>query len=72
MMLDEIGYAQELKSGIRCGGHGTARVYHDSAETVRHCFAVQREQEAETEACRLAELAYERHLENRGHWASLG
>jgi hypothetical protein len=67
MQLDDFGYAAELATGIRCGAHGRVKVYHDSTETVRYCYAKMRSDIAEQEAEAAAELAYERHLEDRGY-----
>lgn len=68
MQVDDFGYAQELASGIRCGAHGRAKVYHDSTETVRYCYAKMRSDIADQEAEVAAERAYVRHLEDRGHY----
>jgi hypothetical protein len=65
--LDNSGYPTELAAGIRCGNHGRyERVYHDSVETVGYCYSTSYEQEAQAEADAAAELAYERHLEDKG------
>lgn len=68
MQLDDFGYAAELATGIRCGAHGRIKVYHDSTETVRYCYGKMRSDQAEAAAEAAAELAYERHLEDRGYY----
>lgn len=68
MQLDDLGYAAELASGIRCGAHPRGvKVYHDSVETVRFCYAVMRDQQAQQEAELAAELRNEQWFENRGY-----
>lgn len=67
-MYDAWGAPVHLKAGVRCGSHGRDnRVYHESAEAVRRCYAVRNEMEAEQAAELAAEQAYERHLEDRGY-----
>lgn len=68
MQLDDYGYAEELATGIRCGNHPRGlKVHHDSVATVQHCYAVRYSQEADQMAEQAVELAYERHLEDRGY-----
>jgi hypothetical protein len=67
MQLDDLGYAAELDGGIRCGAHPRGvKVYHDSVETVRFCYATMREQIAQQQAELAAERANERYFEDRG------
>jgi len=64
---DEFGYAVETDHGVKCGNHGWgSKVYHRDVATVRACSEI-RHWERQTERAEInAELAYERHLEDRG------
>jgi hypothetical protein len=64
-----------MNKGVRCGNHGRGvKFYHPTAADVRECFAETYHYEAQDEmmieACRQAEMGYERYLEDRGYWAA--
>lgn len=59
---------RETEAGVRCGNHGRgARVHHANTASVRACYQLSAEMAAEQEAEAAIELAYERHLEDRGY-----
>lgn len=57
---------------IRCGNPGcwSPDRTHATAEQVRDCYAVTRQQEEQAEFDAAAERANERALEDRGYWES--
>ena len=59
-------------TGVRCGNHGRTapgeHVRHANPASVRACYRATAEMIADQEAEIAAELAYERHLEDRGYW----
>lgn len=60
--------ASTTRRPILCGNrssHGVG-VYHESLDVVRDCFAGR----FDDDGCAAAELAAERHLEDRGYWAA--
>lgn len=61
------GYPITTTHGVLCGccGH-----HHQNPAAVRECHDIAREQAEAVEACRQAELACERHLEDRGYDAA--
>lgn len=60
---------KETATGVRCGNHGRGvRIYHANSVSVRECYSLMVEALAYQEAEARAELAYERHLEDRGYW----
>lgn len=66
---DFIGYPIPTETGPLCGNCSsrTDRVRHINAQAVRTCYIAEREQREEADACYNAEMAYERHLEDRGY-----
>jgi hypothetical protein len=58
-------------TGTRCGNHGRTapgeHTYHANPASVRECYRLTAEAIADQEAEIRAELAYERHLEDRGY-----
>jgi hypothetical protein len=70
--LDGPYEVKATATGVRCGNHGrTAQgehVHHASPASVRECYRLTAEAIADQEAEIAAELAYERHLEDRGYW----
>jgi hypothetical protein len=59
-------------TGVRCGNHGrtapSEHVHHANPASVRECYRLAAQMEADQAAEIAAELAYERHLEDRGYW----
>jgi hypothetical protein len=72
MSTVELDSPYEVKAtgtGVRCGNHHRDdRTYHADAASVRECYRLTAEQDADSRAEIAAELAYERHLEDRGYW----
>lgn len=73
----EMTEAYEVKvteTGVRCGNHGRTKhgehTYHANPASVRECYRLAAEMEADEKAEAAAELAYERHLEDRGYWGA--
>ena len=64
---DESGYPVHTDFGIKCGNHGRQKVYHTNIATVKFCFDLRRDQEAQQAAEIAAEQAIERHFEERGY-----
>lgn len=62
---DEYRYPVVTPRGVRCG---QCQAHHANADTVRECYRITAAQEATVRAEQAAELAYERHLEDRGYW----
>lgn len=56
--------------GVRCGNHPGVKVYHASTDEVRECYEQTRYQEQMQREEQAIEMAYERHLENRGYDAA--
>ena len=60
------------ETGVRCGNHGRTspgeHVHHANPASVRECYRQTAQMEADQAAEIAAELAYERHLEDRGYW----
>jgi hypothetical protein len=63
---------RETATGTRCGNHGRTapgeHTYHANPASVRECYRLTAQMEADQAAEMTAELAYERHLEDRGYW----
>lgn len=59
-------------TGVRCGNHGRTapgeHIRHANTVSVRECYRLTAQMEADQAAEIAAELAYERHLEDRGYW----
>lgn len=71
----ELTGAYEVRvteTGVRCGNHGRTKhgehIYHADPASVQECYRLTAEMIADQEAEIRAELAYERHLEDRGYW----
>lgn len=58
----------ETTTGPRCRNHGHDLVRHANAASIRECYRLTRQMQADMDAEIAAELAYERHLEDRGYW----
>jgi hypothetical protein len=59
---------ETMVKGVRCGNHGReGRFYHADAAEVRACYAWDWDNEENARAEQAVELAYERHLEDRGY-----
>jgi hypothetical protein len=60
------------EAGARCGNHGKTpkgerHTYHANTASVRACYQLTAQMNADQEAEIAVELAYERHLEDRGY-----
>lgn len=69
--LDGPYEVKATATGVRCGNHGRTapgeHVHHANPASVRECYRLTAEMIADQEAEIRAELAYERHLEDRGY-----
>jgi hypothetical protein len=69
--LDGPYEVRRTETGTRCGNHGRtthgAHIYHANPASVSECYRLAAEMIADQEAEIRAELAYERHLEDRGY-----
>jgi len=62
---DWLGYIVPSGTGPICGACG---YHHATVKAIKACYAIMQAQEDEMRAEQAAELAYERHLEDRGYW----
>lgn len=62
---------KQTDAGVWCGNHGRRargqEIRHANTASVRACYQLTAEMNAEQEAEAAIELAYERHLEDRGY-----
>ena len=65
MFLDANGFPVSLPEGIRCGNH-SERTYHADVDTIRECYRLWAELEAQSVADYEAESRLERWYEERG------
>lgn len=61
--VDSIGMPARVERGFRCG---ECKMRHHSIKAIKLCHFTAADHKAEQEACYRAEMAYERHLEDRG------
>lgn len=70
--LDGPYEVRRTQTGTRCGNHGRTKpgqhVHHANPASVRACYELTAQMDADQAAEIAAELAYERHLEDRGYW----
>lgn len=65
--VDPEGYPISLARGPRCG---SCKAHHKSVADIRFCYDLRAEQTAQQAGEIAAELAVERHFEDRGYWES--
>lgn len=63
MIIDSISLPIRVEKGFRCG---ECKGRHHSVKAIKFCHEVSADHKAEQAALYNAEMAYERHLENRG------